>query len=114
VSIPKQVRVTVLDRDGLTCVRCGAPISLADYSLHHRRPRGMGGTRDVRINFPSNLLTLCGSGTTGCHGHVESHRFDAIAEGYLLTNVADAASTPVLTSAGWLLFTDDGEIEVAA
>jgi len=28
--------------------------------------------------------------------------------------VADAASTPVLTSAGWLLFTDDGEIEVAA
>ncbi len=114
MSIPKQVRVTVLDRDGLTCVRCGAPISLADYSLHHRRPRGMGGTRDVRINFPSNLLTLHGSGTTGCHGWVESHRAEAFEQGYLLRDVADAATTPVLTSAGWLLFTDDGEIEVAA
>ncbi|SDL15101.1 hypothetical protein SAMN05428985_11071 [Nocardioides sp. YR527] len=33
----------------------------------------MGGTRASWINEPANLITLCGSGTTGCHGWVEAN-----------------------------------------
>jgi 5-methylcytosine-specific restriction endonuclease McrA len=111
--IPRRVRLDVLDRDDLTCVRCGKPAHLAHYSIHHRKPRGMGGSRDPRINGKANLLLLCGSGTDGCHGHVEAHREWALANGYLLRDVADAPLTPVLTYAGWRLFDDHGGIEAA-
>ena len=43
-------------------------------SVHHRAPRKMGGTRDPYINALSNLLLVCGHGTVGCHGWLESHR----------------------------------------
>ena len=32
----------------------------------------------------ANLVTLCGSATTLCHGHVESYRVEATVEGYLV------------------------------
>jgi hypothetical protein len=48
-------------------------------NIHHRLPRGAGGT-----NSKANLLHLCGSGTTGCHGWVESHRKEAYELGLLL------------------------------
>jgi hypothetical protein len=41
------------------------------WSIQHRLARGRGGDRDPRINLPSNLLVVCGSGTTGCHGLIE-------------------------------------------
>ena len=44
------------------CVICGE----IDISIHHVLPRGQGGD-DVW----ENLVPLCGSGTTGCHGGVE-------------------------------------------
>jgi hypothetical protein len=34
----------------------------------------MGGSKAPWINRAPNLLALCGSGTTGCHGLVERHR----------------------------------------
>lgn len=37
-------------------------------SLHHLYPRGQGGDDAIE-----NLIPLCGSGTTGCHGLVENH-----------------------------------------
>jgi len=43
---------------GVTCVLCGEP-----GTLHHIYPKGQGGD-DVE----ENLIGLCGSGTTGCHG----------------------------------------------
>lgn len=53
-------------------------------SVHHRKPRGMGGTVDIKINSASNLMAVCGSGTTGCHGWLESHREDAYRKGWLV------------------------------
>jgi hypothetical protein len=46
------------------CVNCG----LAYQSLHHILPRSQGGD-DLVIN----LVPLCGDGTRGCHGLLESH-----------------------------------------
>lgn len=78
-------------RDRDRCVRCGAPAT----NIHHRRPRGMGGTRDPLANDPSNLLCLCGSGTTGCHGWIESHRAEALRDGWLVSKWADPATIPI-------------------
>lgn len=45
------------------CVACGAPAG----SIHHVVPRGAPYLGD---DVPGNLVPLCGSGTTGCHGAV--------------------------------------------
>ena len=81
-TIPSAIRDAVLERDGHACVRCGAAVQRPYYSLHHRRARGMGGSR--LLHTMANLVTLCGSGTTGCHGEVESDRDAAEAVGWLL------------------------------
>lgn len=59
-------RAAVVERSQGRCEACGA--QRAD-GVHHRQPRSAGGTWS-----PANLLNLCGSGTTGCHGRVEAHR----------------------------------------
>lgn len=74
------------------CERCGrAP----GTNLHHRRPRGAGGSKDPATNLPSNLLWLCGSGTTGCHGWIESNRAAAIEHGWLLRSWQTPIESPV-------------------
>ncbi len=40
-------------------------------SVQHRRAQGMGGTALAETNDLANLLLLCGTGTSGCHGWVE-------------------------------------------
>lgn len=42
------------------------------WTLHHLVPRSLGGD-DVR----ENLVPLCGSGTTGCHGLIEANNVTA-------------------------------------
>jgi hypothetical protein len=54
----------VVERDGFACVRCGNGVAFGFRSVHHRK---LG---DRSLNEPWNLITLCGSGTTGCHGWV--------------------------------------------
>jgi len=80
--------------------------------VHHRQPRGMGGSRLTSANSISNLMLLCGSGTTGCHGEVESRRKNAVAEGFIVPRPASPESTPVLYQGHtWVLLTVDGELE---
>lgn len=95
----------VRDRDGNACARCGRPDGL---TTHHRRARGMGGSQWPGINLPANLLTLCGSGTTGCHGWVESHREAATTAGLLVSKYADPADVPVWTWRGWMRLDNTG------
>jgi len=100
--------MAVLDRDGYRCVRCSAPI-VGDrgdtWVLHHRRPRGMGGTTRADANSPANLLSLC----AGCHGYVESERYESYTQGWLVHMHHDPAAVPVLHDMdGWVLLDDDG------
>lgn len=71
----------------------------------------MGGTRRPDANSPQNLLALCGSGTTGCHGWVESHRKDSYEAGYLLYDLDDPLIHPYRDGSGqwWLLMEDGGK-----
>lgn len=79
------------------------------HSIHHRRPRRIGGSSDPATNSPANLMLVCGSGTTGCHGRIESNRHNAIVLGYLLHAWDDPAKVPVLhPRRGLVLLTDDG------
>lgn len=87
----------VLERAGYRCECCGTPLGDRrgeDFSIHHRRCRGMGGTNWFGSNLPSNLMAVCGSGTTGCHGWIESHRFEAMALGYLVSRYQDPSAVP--------------------
>lgn len=79
--LPADVRRLVLDRDRGRCRRCGG----RGGSVHHRIPRGMGGTRWEGIHSPALLVLLCGDGTSGCHGWVESNRAAALRLGWLLS-----------------------------
>lgn len=105
--IPRKIRHLVYDRAEQRCERCGAAGSWT-YSVHHRRPRGMGGSKNAATNSPSNLVLLCGSGTSGCHGEVESDRWMAVQDGLIVPQHADPATTPVLLARGWTVLTDDG------
>ena len=78
MNVRDQVRL----RAGGACERCGQSLVNRPASIHHRRPRGMGGSKNM--DTVANLVVLCGSGTTGCHGYIESHRSQAIADGWLV------------------------------
>lgn len=68
----------------------------------------MGGSRAAWINEPANLITLCGSGTTQCHGLVESNPTWAQAHGWSVRRTSDPASVPVWTWRGWVRLAEDG------
>ncbi len=86
---PKVVRLIFEVRDNESCFYCRKGLRWHErgigWSLHHRRPRGAGGTSLAWVNQPPNAIVLCGSGTTGCHGWVESHRELATEYGLLVS-----------------------------
>lgn len=106
----------VQERDKGCCAFCHKPISGErgrDWSLHHRRPAGMGGDKKPETHGPANLVLLCGSGTTYCHGRVESNRADAMARGYLLSRHAvNPPSSFAIEHAvhGYVYLLDDGSV----
>jgi hypothetical protein len=100
----------VLERAQYSCEACGVLVGDrrgVDWSVQHRRPRGMGGTKRRGTNLPSNLMILCGSATTGCHGFAESNRESALAAGWLVSQGKDPATAPVLVCKRWVLLTNE-------
>jgi hypothetical protein len=93
----KEFRLLVMARSNFTCERCGKKLGEGEHvSVHHRTPRGMGGSHDQSLNLMSNLMALCGSGTTGCHGWIESHRQKSMENGWLVLRGVDASTVPVV------------------
>jgi predicted HNH restriction endonuclease len=76
-----------------------------DHHIHHRRPRGAGGSRRPDTNQPQNLLLLC----PDCHLDIETHRGVAQSMGWLLTQQDDPARVAVLVHRDrWFYLTADG------
>lgn len=96
------VRNAVIFRDGFSCRRCG---KTPGSQIHHRAPRGRGGTSAPWINGKANLVLLCFE----CHSHVESNRTEALANGWLvLRNSQDLPEEIPLTDLqGRQFFLDD-------
>lgn len=108
-----RMRANVVVREDGKCFHCGKQVAIyegetyhdlpvvkriAEFSIHHRKPRGMGGSNSLDINIFPNLIVLCGTGTTGCHGWVESHREQAYEEGLLIhSGIGNPILTPALS-----------------
>jgi hypothetical protein len=69
-------------------------------SAHHRLPRKMGGTRRTGIHSLANLVPVYGSGTTGCHGYIESHPEWAFRTGWRVREGSNPADTPLTLHSG--------------
>jgi len=115
-----ELAATVWARDLFCCVSCGKfiheqSIRGVDFSIHHRV---LGNTADRRW---SNLILLCGSGTTGCHGwaHCED-RAGAEELGYIVRHGFSTLERPVFMRQrqvgrfGKFLLTDDANVEPLA
>jgi hypothetical protein len=85
-----ETRAMVYARDLGWCVRCGVVLANVAHSCHHRWLLSQLGPNEF-----SNLLSLCGTGTTGCHGWAHAHVAEALAAGYLVRSGIAPASVPV-------------------
>ena len=72
------------------CELCGRPETEA-MQAHHRRPRGMGGSKDPVTGSAANGLWL----HYECHRIVEENREHAIATGYLVWQHQDPTQVAV-------------------
>ncbi len=106
-AVPRATRDIVVTRAAGCCERCGRYAE--GGSVHHRSARRMGGSKDPSKNDPSNLLLLCGSGTTGCHGEVETKAAQHYDDGYLVHSWDDPHLIPVPHEfLGRVWLSDDG------
>ena len=95
-----RTRQAVIDRDQRRCVRCSAPM----VQIHHRRPRGMGGSRrDEAINAPSNLVCLCAS----CHRWIEAHPAQSFEDGWRVRRAHDPRAIPLIVGDSEVYLDDD-------
>lgn len=97
-----QTRRLVILRDAGRCVWCGRPWG-DRLNLHHRLLRSHG-----TDNSPSNLISMCGSGTTGCHGGAHADPAKARTRGHIVKSTDLPALVPVATWRGILLLDDLG------
>lgn len=105
MAVTAAVRRQVIERDGNRCQWCGRHVQTDAgwYSLQHRRARGMGGSRRASTDAPANLVLVCGTGTTECHGYIEAHPGEAAARGFRVSSSTDPARVPILDYSGKLL-----------
>jgi hypothetical protein len=97
-------------RDGGRCCGCGGHAESVQHRIHG----------DRTDNRPSNLLSMCGGGTTGCHGWAESHRRLAREWGWEVSKYQRSLTTTKAAwmengplGRGWYLLDDGGGLKLA-
>lgn len=92
------------DRDGANCLRCGMDLWGQQASKHHRKKR-----RFPDADRVENIVILCGTGTTGCHGWCHSHDREARATGWVVSSWDKPAERPLITlDQRMIMLTEDG------
>lgn len=102
-------RTLVRARDGHRCAMCGTFLMVLGQwqSVHHRKPKGMGGS--ALLENASNLVTLCGVGNAdGCHGKAHSNPHWARNHGWIVSRSFNPAEIPVDMHDGWHTLDDLG------
>ena len=66
-------------------------------TIHHRRPRGMGGTKRASTGWAANGLAVC----PRCHTRIERNRSWAYGLGYLVRQSMLPAEVPVWWRHRW-------------
>ena len=100
------VRARVMARSGGFCEVRATVCWDEGSQLHHRRARGMGGSRNPATGQASNALCVC----VPCHSHAESNRAEALDRGWLVRQGADPRRVPVWRYRRWVLLDDEGGI----
>jgi len=102
----EKTRKLVLARDCGKCLRCLGEAC----DVHHRKPKGMGGTGDPDIAFGlANLISLC----RDCHADIHAHPQREYLSGYLLHSWDSPEKTPLLIKPGsvYMWLRPDGSFE---
>lgn len=100
------VRARLMARSGGFCeVRVSGCWDEASQA-HHRRPRGLGGSRNPQTGQASNGLMVC----LPCHDYLERNRIVARDNGWIVRQSADPALVPVHRYRRWVLLDDQGGI----
>lgn len=99
------VKEIVTGRSNGMCEICG---DQPGAEFHHRRARGMGGSRRTDTNTPANCLLLCGG--DGCHRMIESNRTVARVMGWLVPQGWAPADAKVIYRGEVKWLHDDGEV----
>lgn len=101
-----ETRDKVQTRARNRCEKCGGYALYAQ--IHHRRPRGMGGSKDPAAGSPANALWL----HPNCHEQVEKNRAAALANGWLVRQGHDPATVAVKRWNGWVMLDRDGAMRI--
>ena len=102
MKFSQKVRDLIHHRAAGRCEICGMPC--IGGQIHHRRPRGMGGTSRKETGTASNGLYV----HLKCHANVESSRTAALENGWLVSQNSEPADVPVRLYYGRVLLSDDG------
>ena len=100
----KNTRELVFLRAGGRCERCRWIQEPLQY--HHRRPRGMGGSKAADTNTAANCALLCGY----CHAHVEKERKASLWGGWLVRQGDKPTETPLFLNGRWVFLDDFGYV----
>lgn len=101
-QLTERERRDVRGRSNGVCEVCGQRRA---EQMHHRQPRGMGGTSQRRRHHLENILDVCGR----CHMKIESNRTVAEFNGWLVPAGMDPGQMPVylrIPWAGWFMLGD--------
>lgn len=110
-----KVRATIIARDSdengnPVCTWCGGVVRIewGNYSLQHRRARGMGGSRRGDTGQAHNGTLVHGSATTGCHAYIETHPQEAAERGFRVSQHANPTNVALIDADGlvWRLDPD--------
>ena len=97
--------LAALERDGKNCRRCYRNLEGQMASLHHRKLKGRKVPKS-EWDLVENIVLLCGSGTTGCHGWAHHNRPEAERTGWIVPSWENPASVPMVTLNGQTLWFD--------
>ena len=96
----KVIRTRAQDKCELCGTRC------TDGQIHHRKPRGMGGTKNQASRSISNGLYV----HFRCHHMIEMNRAKALENGWLIRQSGDPELEPVRLHSGWVVLNPDGSV----
>ncbi len=80
-----KAELAAIARDGAECLRCGRNLEGIPASLHHRKLKGRKVPK-IEWDLVENIATMCGTGTTGCHGWAHHNRSAAKTDGWIVAS----------------------------
>jgi 5-methylcytosine-specific restriction protein A len=105
MKFTENARSEIISRAAGKCEKCDG-IVRSGGQIHHRKARGMGGTKSLESRSLANGLYVHPS----CHAWIESHRAEAYENGWLVHSWQASVEVPVMRGHQKVLLTEDGRV----